>query len=252
MTSLLLKSFLALLLTANCFAASPAFIGTTGLGPESAACSFSTSDADILGESFEGANSGYDNASWTETVAGTSSVDPDAAHPGSLSCADKCSHAVKVISDGSNSAKTNSPTFTESSTLYTQVYLYVDAEGLSDTDVQSFFSAYTGSTLTWYLRLYQVSGGINLYLYYWNGSANVAYATTSSISIQTWYRVSIRWVSGGSSKLYVNGTEVGTGFTAGSRNIDNVVLGTGAPTKTFTVYYDNLKLDNDTMPGACP
>lgn len=248
---------ISLFFATACFASSPAFVGTTGLGPGSAACSFSTIDADILAEGFEGAYSGYDNSGWTETIAGgTSDVDPDTAHPGTLACTDKCNHALKIVFDGTNQATSASAAFTAQSTLYTQFYLYIGAEGLADTDVQYFIGARnTASGTVWRVGLYQAAGGqLQLKLgYYPEPGSPSDYGTLSNVSVETWYRVAVKWVVGGASKFYVDGVEVGAGFTGGTASIDYISLGWHvAPDETMTVYFDNLKVDNDTMPGACP
>jgi hypothetical protein len=213
-------------------------------------CSFSSSDADVFAESFEGSTDGYDNT-WTETVGGgTSSIDPDASHTGTFSCLDKCSHALKIICDGTNAAKTVA-SVTSSSTLYSKAHLYVDAEGLADSGYTFIFGAWNDTDLTWYIELIQESGALKLSLSYYNGSGMSAYASTASISIQAWYSVSVTWVSGGTGHFYLDGAEQGAGWTGGSRSINKLQLGTGIPSATYTIYFDNLKADNDTMPAEC-
>ena len=221
-----------------------------------ALCSFSSSDADVLGESFEGAEAGYDNSGWSETEAGGSSIDPNASHSGTLSCTDKCVHAVAVVFDGSNATYTEK-SHTAKSTAHTQVNLNVVSESLANSDSQILFSVRSGAgdgLIAVYL--YQHTDGVlKLRLYYRNDSnAWTQFGTDSgAITAGNWYRVAITWVNGGTGRLYVDGTEIGSGFaTCDSEDQTAVRLGSSAVTETVTFQIDNLKIDDDTLPGACP
>jgi hypothetical protein len=69
----------------------------------------------------------------------------------------------------------------------------------------------------------------------------------------TWYRVVLIWYPAGTSDFYVNGVRQGTGFNADTRNIDTFQIGGAASVaETATFYIDSIKIDDDTMPGACP
>jgi hypothetical protein len=235
--------------------AAPSFAFQMVGGMPIALCSFSTSDADVLGESFEGAEAGYDNSGWSETEAGSSSVDPNVSHSGTLACTDKCSHAIEVVFDGSNSGYTVK-TFTGESTLYNQFYIRVASEGLANEDSQAIVSG-RGSTDNplWVVYFYQHTDGTYRFsLSYRNTSDTLtSYASLATVAVGTWYRVRVTWVNNGTGHFYADGDEIGAGFSTCDTE-DQAAFRIGASTVAETITYqvDNVKLDNDEMPGACP
>jgi hypothetical protein len=214
----------------------------------SAGCT-SVADADVLCEDAEG--TGYVCTGWTESVSGTGAINEDASHSGTLSCTDKGTQAWQWTAANTDTAYSYK-SITETDALYANFYMNITS--LTAYSSSHAFSGYLTNVWDYgfILQVESSSGSTSAYklkLVAYNGQE----ATTSAAyDVGTWYRVGVKYVSGTEARLYINGTEAGA-ITASmtARNLDGVYIGSRS-SQGLVGQIDIFKLDNDTMPGACP
>jgi len=225
-----------------------------------------TSDADIACEDFEGSgecdNDGNPDEAdvcrcangWT-VVEDAATFTFDATHASGFSCADKDSHALEVVKTTDNGTTYAKKTWTDTDNAYIQFYMVVKT-GIrtnNNTRIAVLLSDGNGAL---YLVLKEASGASSLYIIYHNGSGTTT-GSEQTISVGTWYRIRLTWKkstdSNGVVKFEVDDTVVTNVTDNGSTyDTDEFRFGSsGADTDAYTIQYDNLKIDDDTMPGGC-
>lgn len=227
----------------------------TGGGGESggnacSACPSDTDGGDVFCEDFEGSYVCTVPA-WTETFSGSSTLNEEASHPGSLACTDKGSYAL-YINRGNQPCNINR-TFTAETLFYTNFYFYLDSESVSAWGLIGV-AEFEGSGSETFSVLIEEQGDTTyrIRFRYWNGSTYDTAQTT--LALDTWYRVSAKWQSGTNFSGWIDGVEVVNDSTGiGTRSVDKSYYGdSGTSSGAHESYYDIMKADDDTLPGACP
>ncbi len=233
-----------------------------------ATCTATTpGQCDILCEDFEGsADCGDDTANdqtcrneWDTTEdTGNGNVVIFDATPTNALCTDEGSYAAQITKGYTTSSQCGYKlVITEKANLWVQFYMNVTTQPAT-TGTVMIFQLLDGSNRAVGLQL----GGADydwVRLSYHDGSSTVT-GTTYTIAPNTWYRVQIIWnaATGGGNNgtvaLYVDGNEETNITTNNSTYVPDSVnfgnIGAG-DTDIFTVQFDNIAVDDDTIQGAC-
>ena len=205
----------------------------------------------ILSESFEGA--GYENGengvgSWSETVGSGSVVDEDNTDIARPAGGGDQVLKIQKVSPNFN-ARTDYDKGSDQAITYTTFYVRIAAEGLTDSE---FVYLFQGINNAWQqpisLYLEQSSGSLYFkFRLYNDGDPNVFYYSDNTVSLDTWYRIDIKYdYTGETWEWRVNtvvqdsGTLIGT-FRAGPRRW---YLGCASYAKTLTAYFDLCNVDD--------
>jgi hypothetical protein len=229
--------------------------------------SISCSDADLICESFEGPlgpNSEYDLSGWTETTTG-GTIDAGATHSGSLSCTDKGSDAYDI--DYSTPASPLNASYdlgSEVDPIWIHFYFYLTSESINAFSNAYFMEAENGADANCLdFRINDNNGNYKFKLTWHDvGVTGPTITQSSTFNLNTWYRVGIKYDNGNDIVELWFGA-VGGAFTkvaertsenAPDRSIRYIRLGDSSGIGSYAIRYqlDNVKLDNDTMPGPCP
>lgn len=222
-------------------------------------------DADWVGpdrvfdEQFEA--TGYDEAGWSEVVAGGNTVDEDFATssvtgaPGNWD--DLCLECTNGGS-GNNAHNTNG-TLSEADS-WTRIEFITPALPFAD---QNFFNLYdlNDSKTLFQLRM-QNSG--NLRMYVWHDGSSNTYDSLTNCSADTLYRVECKWdttndvwawrIDGVDQPNNVDGSDPveseGTLSSTHASNLERILLGHHSQNTGLTVYFDNVAVDKTGWVGA--
>lgn len=226
------------------------------------ASEMSCTDADLICESFEGSlgpNSEYDLSSWTETDAGSGSLDAGAAHYGSLSCTDKGSDALKIVygtTPGDDTYSRSDIGSDQSGVVWISFYFYINSESINFNSANPIFHTYnTSSFVSSYLRVIDTGSSTFKLRYCWyNGTWYCLSDTASDISLQTWHKIDVLYNNtGNAAAVWIDGSQKVTGGDSTiDRNIRYVNFGSDQGLYEWDVQVENIKIDDDTRPGACP
>jgi len=254
---LVLTVVLLFMLAIPAHALQPWFIGT-GTPVITVACAeCPSSDGDIACESFEGEGYFCSSPGWSEvtTVCASGWPKEDAAHSGTLACTDKGSQALE-IKYGSSDGYCHSQLSTSGaqSNGYLQYYL----NGVTVTGYSRVMQGSVNADMSlpcMFVRVNLSGSDYTIRAEYINTSDSWAGGTSSAFALNTWHRVRIQWNSATSIfKLWVDDSLVldasDMKTTCTPRYFS---FGTGSTrTENDIVQFDNIKFDDDTMPGACP
>jgi hypothetical protein len=226
----------------------------------------STSDSDVLCEDSESTtNCGNEAAddsvcrnTWTVLEASGSSVVFDASHSGTLSCTDKGSRAIQITKTETNAKNGIIIAKTAVDTTFVQFYLNVVAENANAGEVYIAGILDGSGNGVMQLRMTGKAANPTLRLLYWNGTGWGVGAESSALTVGTWYRIRMQYAAStdtnGIVKLYVDDAEVTSISNNGStQQAGKYYWGNynGGDTDTYTIQIDNIKIDDDTEPGAC-
>ncbi len=222
--------------------------------------------ADVLCEDFEGSSDcGNDSGakancqcSWSATEDGTGSLNFASTRNQSTNpCANKGTYNVDLNVSGTYNNWDNdydiSKSFTAKTSLYTQAYIYIESEGLSDNQNAVLFTFTDSGSAheAFVVVLRQVSGALYLATYA-NDTGTGPNVGGTAISTGTWYRVGMEYVSNTSNggKIYIAGVEdVGCRINTPDMAVANIYALAGGG--TYRWQFDNIQVDDDTMPEAC-
>ena len=247
------------------FVASSISAGTTAYCTGAATCTATNpGECDQLCEDGEGSSDCGDDAAgntncrntWDFSEAGTSTIDFTYTAGGTYPCASTTNtNVIRVVSDGTNWPTAQVDTVDTGSTNYTQFYFYLEAEGLSNTNSISFVKACVTSgcsTIAWWVGIYDDAGTIKPFMYYYNGSTFSQMIGTSTVSLNAWYRMRVKYdYATTSAEFWLGDTSQGSvSSSVGDRAGRYFIIGTSA-SKTVTYQIDNISYDDDTTPGAC-
>ena len=236
--------------------------GSTGL------CSSCTpgDPSDVFCEDFEGAtdcgndSGGASNCrcAWTSTETGTGSLSFASTRGQSTNpCAGKGTYNLDLYCGGTYESWSHeysvTRSFSSTVTSYTNFYMRIESESLSDGERVFLLSLADPDNLVdiMSVALRQV-GGVLYLATYANSEATGPNTGSTVITVGTWYRVSVEYVSNTASggKVYINGVEDTTcRITTPNYSAQYIHLFAAAGTYRWQV--DNIQQDNDTMPEAC-
>lgn len=246
----------------------PTTTTTTAATDACATCPDAGAGADVICEDCEGSE-GTELCGWTDMNSGLPSSDEvnwDATHVGTFACTDKGSHAVELNLDASD-ANSYVAISQGDGPFYVSFYFAIVSELLEDAD-DVLLAAPLSETATITnagVRYYLIQSGGALYIrfgYDHDVSSWIYTDGTTAISLNTWYRVTLHYDAGGTGDTdtvittIAGETVVNTTTANLDRDaIDNVLFGSSegpSDTDAVVVQFDLIKIDDDTMPGACP
>lgn len=228
----------------------------------------SVADSDVLCEDVESVTDCGDDAAndqncrnitWDSTETG-GTVIFDAAHNGTLSCADKGTRAIQITKDNTGSTMAGfKKSISDVDHVYVQFYLNVITSPANAAEIYIFYLTDTATNQTVYLRLTGTATATapTIRTVYHNGTGVTA-GSAQALTTGTWYRIRVEWAkstdTNGIVKFTVGDTVVtnvtnnGSTRQAGFYQWGNVF---GNDTDVFTIQIDNIKIDDDAEPGAC-
>lgn len=238
---------------------SPASVdGVTMAGGVLDHCSACTvADADVVCEDFEGA--GYlctvcgAAPCWAESVNGTGAVNEDAAHSPALgTCTDEGSQALSITVDPGQVNETCYNIGSAKNAVYVKFYVTYQRAAVAGNKVEHL--ALQNSSGTHKAKLYFLRSGTD---YQWRlnydaGAWGDDDSTTTTFADNTWYKVELT-LSGTSISVDINdSTEMSVADYDGT-DIQYICFGDndGDSDEDETFQVDNVKVDDDTMPGDC-
>jgi hypothetical protein len=226
----------------------------------------STSDSDVLCEDSESTtNCGNEAAddsvcrnTWTVREASGSTVVFDAAHSGTLSCTDKGSRAVQITKTDTDATHGIIIAKTAVDATFVQFYLNVVAENANASEVYIAGIMDGSGNAIMQLRMTGKAANPTLRLLYYNGTGHAVGSESSALTVGTWYKIKMQYAvstdTNGIVKLYVDAAEVTAITNNGStRQAARYYWGNydGGDADTYTIQIDDIKIDDDTEPGAC-
>jgi len=229
-----------------------------GSGSGTALCSSCTpgDPSDVLCDDFENANT---LCSWSISQDGTGAVSlTSTRNQSSLDCTNKGTYNADFSVSGTYQDWSNgagiSKTFSAKTTLYAQFYLYIESEGIGDSQAFDHINlSDEGDTNSrMWVGVRQNLGTLRLSTCA-NDFATGPTTGLTNLSTETWYRIGVEYTANtsGGGKVYINGTEeTGCAINTPNNSVERVTLGIFGSTARYQI--DNLQIDDDTMPGACP
>jgi hypothetical protein len=223
----------------------------------------SCADADLLCESFEGAlgpNNEYDLSGWTETLTG-GTIDAGATHSGSLSCTDKGSDALDFNwTTPASTLEAKGDIGQNESIVYHSFYFYLTSESIPGGGTAYIYTCQNSSILfTFDIKIYDAgSNNYRIQGLWYDGTGTETITSPDSspyIVLNTWIRIGAKFDNTNDIvELYLDGTKVAerTSEDAPTRDIRYCLFGRNTSLYAERFQVDNFKLDDDTMPGACP
>jgi hypothetical protein len=210
--------------------------------------------ARIFDEKFEG--SGYEEgAAWAESVGAGCTINEDAATSDVSSPTDWGSQCLKIIQANTTGNYVAVWGSDASTPIYVRYEFVLTAESLGNTQVSILFGALdsTGANTCFYSVIYQDGSGNLFWGMQWalNGSAFTN--ETAAISLNTKYRVEIKWdVVNHLAQYKLNGS-AGTAqtLTAGHYNFGVYFFGDAfGANPGYTAYFDLFAIDDAAWIGA--
>ena len=229
-----------------------------GSGSGTALCSSCTpgDPSDVLCDDFENANT---LCSWSISQDGTGAVSlTSTRNQSSLDCTNKGTYNADfsvsgTYQDWSNGAGIGK-TFSAKTTLYAQFYLYIESEGIGDSQAFDHINlSDEGDTNSrMWVGVRQNLGTLRLSTCA-NDFATGPTTGLTNLSTETWYRIGVEYTANtsGGGKVYINGTEeTGCAINTPNNSVERAGFGIFGSTARYQI--DNLQIDDDTMPGECP
>jgi hypothetical protein len=212
--------------------------------------------SDVLCDDFESANT---LCSWSTSQDGTGAVSlTSTRNQSSLDCTNKGTYNADFSVSGTYQDWSNgagiSKTFSAKTTLYAQFYLYIESEGIENGqvfDIINLSDAGDTHSRMW-VGVIQNSGVLLLSTAA-NDFARGPTTGNTNLSTETWYRIGVEYTANtaGGGKVYINGTEeTGCAIDTPNNSVERAGFGIFGSTARYQI--DNLQIDDDTMPEACP
>ncbi len=217
----------------------------------------------IFDEKFEGV--GYEEASWSETVGGSSTVDEDKATSGVTGApANWDVQCLEIDKAGGDNAYTEQINFVQTDSWFRLDFI-LTAESLANGGLARFIQVWDNSwAAAFQLFFYQVSGSLKLRMRsFHNGSSNY-YAALTTISLDTFYRVEVKWdITNNVWAWKIDGvaqpndqdvsdpiTSEGILSSTHVTDIDNIRLGGQSGDNAWQGYFDNFAIDDADWVGG--
>jgi hypothetical protein len=231
---------------------------STQSGGGTALCSSCTpgDPSDVLCDDFENADT---LCSWSISQDGTGAVSlTSTRNQSSLACTNKGTYNADfsvsgTYQDWSNGAGIGK-TFAAKTTLYVQFYLYIESEGIEDGqvfDLINLSDAEDTHNRMW-VGFRQNSGVLQLSTFANDFTTGPTIGITD-LSTGIWYRIGVEYTANtaGGGKVYINGIEeTSCAIDTPNNSVERAAFGIFGSTARYQI--DNLQIDDDTMPEACP
>lgn len=228
-----------------------------------------TADSDVFCEDFDNPSANYCVGSsgdancrntWTTDTEG-GSIDFTTAHSGTLSCGDNGSNALQLTKTTTYGVLYVRLSKVDADYAYVQFYMNLVSHNLANGAITNIFTmSDTSGNNTMHIRLNGTADANAPYIQvlYHDGSKTQG-GSEKTITPGTWYRIRVQWKkSSGSNdgfvKFYVDSTavtEVTTNNSTRQTGRFSWGLSTGPDSDEFVLQVDNIKVDDDTEPGAC-
>jgi hypothetical protein len=238
-------------------------VGSSTPSAVAGACSACPSDSDggdLLCEDFEGTGN-----LCTLTENNDSNVlDDDYSHGGTYDCDDKGSQALRAYdADFQFNDTYMLKGFTSNANVYARTDFRFVQTDMAASEGVTFFALNGPTNIPVRIYLYNNAGTWILRSNHYNGVDYTNTNGTTAITLGTWYTMTVLWESG--SELRISLGEIGGPLneeidpaTIGTNNVNTVYFGimgswtTGLESGEYIeIEYDNVKVDDDTMPGPC-
>lgn len=235
-------------------------VGTIGSQGGGGGGGAGTGGNNLLGEGFEGA--GYEAANWVETYTGSSTVNEDASHSGTLWRSDKGSQALATYYDGTNESFSTNTLASNHTKTYTEFYWYFSRNVVTGNNERvrlTRLMEVDGAGLVWELLLNHTTGdGLDkAYIRYYNHTPDlIEHLINITLTPGNWYGFRIYYYADQVSSGIDTWVDSGAGFVqstpsdTGTRNMAarKLMLGPLAPNGTgwqsATFQYDIVKMDD--------
>jgi len=208
----------------------------------------------IINESFEevkaGADDGYDDGPWTETILDGCTLDPDSAIQGVTPPALAGLECLKSVSDGTGYKSFAKIDYgSEEPRTFTRMYFYVESEGLENGNnkyIGTFQDSSNNDVIR--LRLNQNTDQLRLRFSVYVNETDTYQDYFVNIETETWYRLEVKyddtdntWEArlfdvGGTLLGHASGTMTGTHYTGIQKW--NLGFMLGSQLYTGVIYYD--------------
>lgn len=231
--------------------------GTSDTACSSCSTCTGCSDADFLCEDWDEDNS----CSWTITC---NSCSETATHSGTFNCTDKGDYCLQMDFDGDYTDKYYSYNLgaAESGAIYESLYINVVSEAIEDGEefiLLSMETAAGDNSPACKVNLSQ-SGGSLYFKFCFRTGGSYSCTNSGAISTNTWYRLRIYYnKTDDDVAFYVDDTQIVNNTSASLERTPQYIELGGThyvlPTSSadeIDVQYDNIKVDSDAFPSACP
>lgn len=227
-------------------------------------CSACPSDADggdTVCEDFEVATTGYLGA-WSESDGGADcTINPANTHSAGFTCANKGTQDISFTHSGSGATNCYTEyTFAASKgTLYASFYLDVTESAFSGAANRMIGILKNGTTSQIFWRIVYVDANtVTLELRYLDTSASYQSLSYGNIDEDTVHYIGLKYVGASNSiDVYLDDAVTPVASAADAQNVtlESMVLGVTSTQQTLsgqTYEFDNVRVDDDTLPGECP
>lgn len=222
-------------------------IGVIGGGVPAGGAFACTNNGDLLVETFD--PTGYDDADWAESDTG-GTINEDLSAPAVAGFNGQC---LRTYITGTYKGARSTNTIASQATIYSRVYLYVQAENLADTKERHILRLGSGNGTE---KIVLAKNGAQLELrLYTNGTLR----DTENISVQTSYLIEVylnNTVGNDTWEWKIDGVSKGTATAAALISADTTTLVLGiidepADDQTIDLYWDNAGLSSTGWLGSC-
>jgi parallel beta-helix repeat protein len=204
---------------------------------------YSPSAGGLSDESFEGA--GYEE-SWSETEGAGSTVDEDSTDVTPPPGGGNQTLKIQKVSPNFN-ASTNRELASEEAVTYSRFYVQIAAEGLADTEKVLLNRGRDASwDSAWQVWLLQDGADLKFHLWVYNNGSDAQYTASDSISLDTWYRIDVKYdVTGTAWAWRIDETVEDSGSLTGSTRSGVKIMDAGdsVVSETATFYIDLAAMD---------
>ncbi len=241
----------------------PATAGTAAYCTAAATCNTPPAQCDLLCEDFDNATScyaAYDANCWQTygslTLNAGDTIDFTTAANGTYICTGTTSTNVfQLVTAGGVNSYVRWAYSGVIAGGWIQLYFNVTAEALDDNDYLYFMTIIDDvADETIYMGLIQTASVLHTRLRYVNTTpAGVNLDGAANLSTGTWYRVVISWTAAGAIAYSLDGVSQGSvADWLTTREPKYFHFGEkGASAHGYTIQFDNIAVDDDTIPSAC-
>lgn len=209
--------------------------------------------ASIWKETFEASE--FDNSYDSEVEDAGCTSDGDDAGPGSLPLAKstKCYETITANDSTGNDAYIYKAWAGDESATYFTGHVYIDTHSLATGEWVIIHLMQNSATVSVYSLYFMnhVVGGLIFIIYFYNNGA-LEWSTSSSVSVDTWYKIQIKYDTAGDFQFVVDDsiiqTKTLTGTVRTPRKIGLGQIGNLGDTGN-TIYWDACEWDDSEYPA---
>ena len=208
----------------------------------------STHLADILIETYDDA--GYDLVGWDENIGAGSTYDNDNTDIADETSGNDHILLVEKISPNFN-ARARIQLSSPADISYTQIYVYVSAEGATDGSLDLFRGLNSSFAQIFAGVIRDVSGTPYFRLELYNDGTNNLYTSSTLITLDTWYKFEVKIDETADTwEWRIDGVSQDSGGLTGTTRgaLDRISVGDMSSSVTYKVYFNNLKISSTGYP----